>query len=293
MKKILSLIMVLFVLMSSALTAFANEESCVHDNADLLTGDEWTEIFNECERLMGEYQISVLILTTMSTDGDDIHTYAEDFYNEYAPYEDGLAFVINLNNNEVGNRDFYTYYCGTVYDTFGYEAYDSDYGTINSAVLPYLANEDYYSAFSEYLRLTEGYLSSEITYGNSDGYYDDGYLDDYYSDDYYEGDYYYDSTPSTSGCFIKELVVILAGAAVAFLVTFIMKSKMNTAVIKNEASDYVKAGSMNVTKSLDVFTHRHITKTAKPKNNSSSGSRSGGGFSGGGGGRSGGGGGKF
>ncbi len=294
MKKILSLIMVLFVLMSSALTTFANEESCVHDNAELLTVDEWTDIFHECERLMGEYQISVLIHTTMSTNGEDIHTYAEDFYNRYAPYEDGLVFVINLNNNEVGNRDFYTYYQGTVYDTFGDEAYNSDYGYVNNVVLPYLADENYYGAFQTYLKLTESYLTDGV-YGS-----DDYYSDDYYSDDYFVGDYYTDGAvvtyPSSSmSPVIKELIVIAVAAVVAFIVTAIMKSKMNTAVIKNEASDYVKAGSMNVTRRLDVFTHRHVTRTAKPKNNSSSGSRSGGGHSvgGGGGGRSGGGGGKF
>ena len=292
MKKILSLIMVLFVLISSALTASATEENYVFDNAELLTDDEWSVIYDETARLVAEYNLTIYIHTTMSTDGEDIHTYAENFYNEHPHFEDGLIFVINLNNNEVGNRDFYTYYQGSVYDTFGDEAYNSDYGYVNSAVLPYLASEDYYSAFNEYLRLTEGYLSGEIVV-------DDGsYSDDYYEDIYYEDIYtdgetvIYPSRPMSP--VIKELIVIAVAAVVAFIVTSIMKSKMNTAVIKNEASDYVKAGSMNVTRRLDVFTHRHVTRTAKPKNNSSSGSRSGGGHSvGGGGGRSGGGGGKF
>lgn len=290
MKKILSLIMVLFVLISSALTASATEV-CVQDNALLLTDEERTEIIYECERLSQEHQVAILIHTTMSTDGEDIHTYAENFYYENASYEDGLVFVINLNNNEVGNRDFYTYYQGSVYDTFGDEAYNSDYGYVNSAVLPYLASENYYEAFQTYLELTESYLTGNSYEG--DYIVPDNYGDSYYENDYYyEDDYYYESRPMSP--VIKELIVIAVAAVVAFIVTSIMKSKMNTAVIKNEASDYVKVGSMNVTRRLDVFTHRHVTRTAKPKNNSSSGSRSGGGHSvGGGGGHSGGGGGKF
>ncbi len=289
MKKILSLIMVLFVLMSSALMVSATEV-CVQDNALLLTDEEKAEIIYECETLSQEHQVAILIHTTMSTNGEDIHTYAENFYNQYASYEDGLVFVINLNNNEVGNRDFYTYYCGTVYDTFGDEAYNSDYGYVNSAVLPYLASENYYGAFQTYLRLTESYLTGNSYEG--DYIVPDNYGDSYYVDEYYtDGEVVYPSKPMSP--VIKELIVIAVAAVVAFVVTSIMKSKMNTAVIKNEASDYVKAGSMNVTRRLDVFTHRHVTRTAKPKNNSSSGSRSGGGFSGGGGGRSGGGGGKF
>ncbi|MBQ2829316.1 MAG: TPM domain-containing protein [Clostridia bacterium] len=286
MKKFLSVILAVFIFVLFAPTAFAQGEFIV-DDADLLTDDMEFTLASQISSVQAQYGIDVVIHTTMSIGYEDIHSYAENFYLSNGYAEDGLVFVINLNNNEVGNRDFYTYYQGAVYDTFGNEAYDSDFGTINSEVLPYLSGEDYYSAFTEYIRLTEGYLSGEITYS------DDGYYDDDYDDNYYDSDYYYDSTPSTSGYFIKELIVIAVAAIVAFIVVSVMKSKMNTAVIKNEASDYVKAGSMNVTKRLDVFTHRHITKTAKPKNNSSSGSRSGGGFSGGGGGRSGGGGGKF
>lgn len=291
MKKILSVILALFVFASFALTVSATEV-CVQDNAVLLTDEERTEIIYECERLSQEYQVAVLVHTTMSTDGVDIHTYAENFYYENASCEDGLVFVINLNNNEVGNRDFYTYYQGSIYDTFGDEAYNSDYGYVNSAVLPYLAGENYYDAFLTYLKVTESYLSGGFDY-SEDYYTDDFYGDAYYADDYYtDGTVYYPS--SSMSPVVKELIVIAVAAIVAFVVTSIMKSKMNTAVIKNEASDYVKSGSMNVTRRLDVFTHRHVTRTAKPKNNSSSGGHSGGGASaGGGGGRSGGGGGKF
>ncbi len=286
MKKILSVILAVFVFVLFTPTAFAQGEFVV-DDADLLTESQEALLSSEISSIQTEYGIDIAIHTTMSTDGEEIHSYCENFYISNGYAEDGLVFVINLNNNEVGNRDFYTYYCGTVYDTFGDEAYNSDYGYVNSAVLPYLASENYCEAFRTYLMLTESYLS-----GNSyDGDIDYNYSDDYYTDGYYEEEFYYESKPMSP--VIKEIIVIAVAAVVAFVVTAIMKSKMNTAVIKNEASDYVKAGSMNVTRRLDVFTHRHVTRTAKPKNNSSSGSRSGGGFSGGGGGRSGGGGGKF
>ena len=71
----------------------------------------------------------------------------------------------------------------------------------------------------------------------------------------------------------REIILIVIALVAAFLVTWIMKSRMNTAVIKTEASDYVKEGSMVVTRRLDVFTHRHVTKTPKPKNDSSSGKK--------------------
>ncbi len=288
MKKILSVILTIFIFALFTPTAFAQGEFVV-DDADLLTEEMEATLFSEISSIQENYNIDVVIHTTMSIGDEDIHSYSENFYLSNGYGEDGLVFVINLNNNEVGNRDFYTYYQGSVYDTFGDEAYNSDYGYVNSAVLPYLANENYYEAFQTYLKLTESYITGE-------NYNDYGSSDDYYTGEYWEDDYYtdgaiYPSNPMSP--VIKELIVIAVAGIVAFVIMSIMKSKMNTAVIKNEASDYMKAGSMRVTRQLDVFTHRHITKTAKPKNNSSSGGGRSGGSIGGGGGRSGGGGGKF
>ncbi len=290
MKKILAVVLSVFIFALFTPTAFAQGEFVV-DDADLLTEDMEAALASEISSIKETYNIDVVIHTTMSIGDEDIHSYSENFYLSNGYAEDGLVFVINLNNNEVGNRDFYTYYQGTVYDTFGDEAYNSDYGFVNQNILPYLANEDYYTAIQTYLKLTESYITGEI-------YNDYSSSDDYYTGEYWEGDYYTDGAvvtyPSNSmSPVIKELIVIAVAGVVAFIIMSVMKSKMNTAVVKNEASDYVKAGSMKVTRQLDVFTYRHVTKTAKPKNNSSSGSRSGGGFSGGGGGRSGGGGGKF
>lgn len=296
MKKILSVFLAIFIFALFTPTAFAQGEFVV-DDADLLREDMEAALEAEISSIQAEYNVDVVIHTTMSIGYEDIHSYAENFYISNGYAEDGLVFVINLNNNEVGNRDFYTYYQGSVYDTFGDEAYNSDYGVVNEIVLPYLAEEGYFTAFQTYLKVTNDFLSGAYYDYSSDTYanYEDqfGYgEDDYYE---YENDSFDTYEPSSPNVLVRELIVIAVAAIVAFIVVSVMKSKMNTAVIKNEASDYMKAGSMNVTKRLDVFTHRHITKTAKPKNNSSSGAgRSGGGFSGGGGGgRSGGGGGKF
>ncbi len=300
MKKIISVILTVFIFALFTPTAFAQGEFIV-DDADLLTEDLEVVLASRISSIQEDYGIDVAIHTTMSIGDEDIHSYAENFYLSNGYAEDGLVFVINLNNNEVGNRDFYTYYQGSVYDTFGDEAYNSDYGVVNEIILPYLAEENYFEAFKIYLKVTYEFLSGAYYDYNSDSYpnYEDQFQSDSASD-YWVDEYYYTdgetvTYPSdTMSPVIKELIVIAVACILAFVVVSIMKSKMNTAVIKNEASDYVKAGSMRVTRQLDVFTHRHITKTAKPKNNSSSGgSRSGGGFSGGGGGRSGGGGGKF
>jgi uncharacterized protein len=54
-----------------------------------------------------------------------------------------------------------------------------------------------------------------------------------------------------------------------------MKGKLRSVRRQNEARQYVKEGSMQLTQSGDYFMYRNVTRTPKPQNNSSS--RSGGG----------------
>ena len=50
-----------------------------------------------------------------------------------------------------------------------------------------------------------------------------------------------------------------------------MKSKLKTVRFQAAANNYVKAGSMNLTESRDIFLYNTMTKTKKEKNDSSSG----------------------
>lgn len=285
MKKIISVFMILLTLSVFTLTANA-KGVYVDDKADLLTSAEEATLTERIQHISSLYNVDIVLHTTMSVGDLDIASYSEEYYTMNGFSADGgLAFVINLNNNEVGNRDFYTHCEGSVYNTFGYDAYDSDYGYINEQVLPYLSDENYYEAFSVYLEHTEKYLSGEYEYVEIGAY---------------DGDYSetgnYSSSNTELPKVVKEVIVIGIGLVTALIVVMIMKSKMNTAAIKTEASDYIKPGSLKLTRSMDIFTHRHVTKTPKPKDNTkSSGGFSSGGSSGGfsSGKSSGGGGGKF
>jgi len=68
-------------------------------------------------------------------------------------------------------------------------------------------------------------------------------------------------------------VSLVIGLVVALIVTGIMASKLKSVRSKAGASDYVKAGSLNVTVSRDMFLYRKVDRRAKPK--SSGGSSSG------------------
>ncbi len=63
-----------------------------------------------------------------------------------------------------------------------------------------------------------------------------------------------------------ELIIgLLIGIAIAFIVTGMMKSKMNTAVEKRAAADYIRPGSFALSVRRDRFLYENTTRTRKEK----------------------------
>lgn len=267
-----------------AIPCFAQIDSpYMIDNADLLSNYEEQHLLTEIEKLRSEYGYDIIIHTTYDTEGKDIVSYCDDYYDEGDYAEDGLIFVISM-----AERDYYTSTCGTLVDSL--PDYQIDY--ICASVTPYLSEGSYFSAFEEYLRGLNsyfgGYESGEIS---PDIHYGDDY---YYTDDYYTDNY----QPSVKGYVIREFILILIAFIIAFVITTIIKSKMNTAVKQRDANNYIVGGSFVLSGQRDAFIGTHTARRAIPKNNNTNhGGRVGGGGGGGhissGGVRHGGSGGKF
>ena len=267
-----------------AIPCFAQIDSpYMIDNADLLSNYEEQHLLTEIEKLRSEYGYDIIIHTTYDTEGKDIVSYCDDYYDEGDYAEDGLIFVISM-----AERDYYTSTCGTLVDSL--PDYQIDY--ICASVTPYLSEGSYFSAFEEYLRGLNsyfgGYESGEIS---PDIHYGDDY---YYTDDYYTDNY----QPSVKGYVIREFILILIAFIIAFVITTIIKSKMNTAVKQRDADNYIVGGSFVLSGQRDAFIGTHTARRAIPKyNNTNHGGRVGGGGGGGhissGGVRHGGSGGKF
>ena len=65
-------------------------------------------------------------------------------------------------------------------------------------------------------------------------------------------------------------ISLVAGIVLSLIVVGTMKSKLKTVRFQAAANNYVKAGSMNLTESRDIFLYNTMTKTKKEKNDSSS-----------------------
>lgn len=109
-------------------------------------------------------------------------------------------------------------------------------------------------------------------------YYDDYYYDGYYYDDYDYDDYYYDETyeneenPSDNSSDEFDwgqsiLIALGVGLVIALIITGIMRSSMKSVRFNNAAANYIVRGSMNITRSRDMYLYSTVTKIPKPQNN--------------------------
>ncbi len=225
----------------------------ITDDADLLTDEQEATLLKSIEAIREKYNFDVVLHTTNSIGEKTIADYADDYYdyNGYGIGEnhDGLLFVLNMSNGEKGNRDYYTSTSGSGITAFTDYAVKDSESKINSLILPSLKKDDWFGAFEKYLELTNIFLEQAQT-----------------------GEPFDSANPymTFSDYAVLECVVLCVAALAVFITSKILGSKMKTNVKKISASDYVVPGSLNITGSCDVFSHKTLSKTARPKETSSS-----------------------
>lgn len=267
MKKIISAALAVTLIFALCFTAFAVPSSSgqrVNDLADLLTDYEEIMLTTEINQILFEYDYEVHILTVDSTDGDDISTFADDYYDQndigYGDSHDGMVFVISMDT-----REYWTSTTGVGIDIFN----DAVIDYLGNRIVYYLKNGNYYDAFNTYLEEVEQYL-----YEYENGITGDDY-DEYYSNFNYDNSI---STEPTATDYIKrEIILVVVAFIIALIVVTSMKKKMNTAVKQTRAGNYLKKDSFKITQGKEVFLYDTVSKVRKPDDDDNS--RSSGGFS--------------
>lgn len=286
MKKIIALICTLFIFIlpafyvsaENSLLSSAGARAYVVDDAGLLSDGEEQALLEKINSIRDAYAFDIVIHTTNDIGYKTIVEYADDYY-DYNGYGvgsdyDGLIFMLNMGGG-VGNRDYYTSTCGFGLTAFtDYAIYNSN-SCINKAVVGHLINGDYYKAFDRYLELADEFLKA----ARAGTPYD-------YSNRYI----------SFRQKLVYEAIVLVISAVIAAAAVFVMKSKMNNAIKRSTASEYIKDDSSQLLASSQVLVNTRVDRKPKapPPSAGTSGRSSGGGSHTSSSGRShGGGGGKF
>lgn len=248
-KYIFGVLLALILCVTMVTPAFAaSDMPRLADNAGLLTDTEQSELLEKLNEISERQQVDVVVVTADTLDGKTPMDYADDFY-DYNGYgfgaeHDGILLLVSMED-----RDWWISTCG-----FGITAITDDgIDYISDKFLTYLKDENYAKAFSTYAELCDEFIAQAKTGKPYDG----------------------DNMPKQPFETLKWLLISMGiGLVVALIVTGSMKGKLKSVKQQSAAADYVKANSMYVTESRDMFLYNTVTRTEKPKSSSSSGGSS-------------------
>ena len=251
MKKIVSIITVLLLLLTPTLTASA----MVEDGAYLLTYDEVTDLNDTSFALINEYDCFVLVYTdptlgdyptAKQAASDILQTYLANYAG---PYEKGgVIFYVAMDT-----RDWQVYTTGDAWDIFNDDAMDE----IEKRAVPQLSKGNYHKAFDSFLDVCEDALEA-----NANG------------EDYAR-------PKSTAFLFIALGIALIISFIIAIIWVSVLKSKLTIVAFEGDANRYRVADSFRIMASDDRFLYKTLNRIPRPKP-SSSGGGSRGGSSGGG-----------
>ena len=214
------------------------------DRAGLLTESEEKKLLQKLNEISEKQQCDVAIVTVDSLEGKSAKDYADDFY-DYNGYgmgagDDGILLPIAMNS-----RDWAVSTYG-----FGIRAFtDAGQDYIMDQVLPDLSDGDYAEAFSGFADLCSDFLAQ----ARSGKAYDVGNM------------------PKKPLSLLWIPGALGIGAAIALIILQVMKSSLKTVTMKQDADQYIRPGSMVLSKKQDRFMYSHVSKTEIPRDTGSSG----------------------
>lgn len=231
-RKLLSMLFVVVLCLSLAVSAFAVSGADIYDEADLLSTQEETQLAEKLSEIGEEFDAQIVIMTVSST-GGNIDAYIEDKFDSmnmgYGENRDGVLLLVCMDSREY--RILSNGYAG---EAIGTDQIDA----ISEAIVSDLSEGAYADAFS--------------TFADQCAYYLGGYLNGF---------------PFNVG---KNLVVaLIIGVVAGVIVAFILKKQLKSVRQQKQANVYIKPGSMQITASRDLFLYREVSRTKKQSSSSS------------------------
>lgn len=256
MKKKLIIVLLALIFVSTSLFSTTNEKAFVLDGASLLSSSEKTELEEMLSYISSNQWMDIVVATTDTFGDSSARAFADDLYDNnnygYGINKDGLLLLVGMSEHE-----YYISTSGLAISFFS----DSTIKKIGDKIAPLLTSSDYYDAFTKFASLTSEKITKEREKLNT-------------------------TTAKKEEVFTSSFLLLTFSVSfiISLIIVIIMKGKLKSVKTKNEADDYIKRDSLNLTKSNDMFLYHTITRTEIPKENSSTHTSSSGRTHGGGGG---------
>lgn len=248
MTKRISALFCVLLLCVCAVLPVAAAPARLADNASLLTEEERETVSALLDVVSERCDADIVVVTTDSLDGKTPRDFADDFFdqNGFGTGEErsGVLLMVCMST-----RDWYISTSGT-----GMTA-------VTAAGREYIAKQflgDLSAGF---------YADAFTTFANE--------CDDLFEraaqGDPYDDDFTFDGTTVV----INLLIALVIAFVIALIVTGVMRAKLKTVRQQAAADSYVKAGSLNITASSDLFLYSHLDRHARPKDDDHGGSDNG------------------
>ena len=229
----------LMMMLPLSMTVFAELNNTdlprVVDEEMLLDDGQIESLENKISDITKKYDFDVVIYTTYSIEGKNAQDFADAFYDK-SGYGTGKKNdgIILLVSTEFNDG-------GIAANGYGEKVFsDEKCNDIAGKIAGYLHNGDYNAGFNEFLTQVESELS--------------GYKP-------------------------KMILISLGigfgiGLVVAVIVVLVLRGQLKSVALQKSAANYEVPGSMNVTRSHDMFLYKQVTKTRKESSDSSGSSSS-------------------
>ena len=224
---------------------FADLYYRIFDDAEVLTEDEDNELEASLEELSVRQSFDVVVATIDSLEDEgytSMEEYADDLYDYcqygYGENRDGVLLLVSI-----GDRKWHISTCG-----YGITAFtDAGIQYLGEQMTPFMADGDYAGAFRTFVQWTDAYVTAAR-----------------------EGHPYdVDNMPHESLSIMYLGLALVIGLVTALIVTGVMKSQLKSVAPQQDATSYVRQGSMKLTNQRDLFLYRDVHRTERPKETSS------------------------
>lgn len=239
MKRYVTLLAILLCTVLLLLPCTAAPAPRLIDGAGLLNESEYASLLYKLDEISVRQGCDVVICTLPSLNGTDAVVYADDFYDRtgfgQGADHSGILLLISM-----AEREWVISTCGQAIPIF------TDYRQtqISNAILDDLSSGDYYGAFSTFAEECDWYITQGPPTGDEDDFT------------------YFDCL----------MVGLLVGVIAAFLYTAVLKGQLKSVRPAQNAANYTREGSFQLTESNDVFLYRNVHRRLREQNSSSGGS---------------------
>lgn len=233
-RRIITFFLAVLLCLTAASTVFAESAvSRVVDDAGLFTQQEKDALSSALDEVSQKQGADIVVVTVSTLDGSSPMDYADDFYDYNGYAEDGVLLLISIQD-----RDSYISTRGSGIRALN----DAKIEHILDEIAPDLSEGRYAEAGMSFARLCDECFTQAQE----------------------------DAAFPFALCLLFALAV---GFVVALIVTGHMKRQLKSVRAQYAAGSYVRANSMNVTESHELFLYHRVSRHPKPQNNGSGGAR--------------------